>query len=105
MRGLVIVAVCVVVLFPVYWMILSTFQPEGKTLSFPPPLVPPGFDSSAISELFRDQPIGSWLAHSVLVALIAVAITLVTVGLRRVPLGGWNGTASWCSACCCCSPR
>ena len=32
-RALVILVVCVLVLFPVYWMILSAFQPEGKTLS------------------------------------------------------------------------
>jgi multiple sugar transport system permease protein len=92
-RGLVIVAVCVVALFPVYWMILSTFQPEGKTLSFPPPLIPVGFNFGAIRELFRDQPIGSWLAHSVMVALIAVAITLVMSAFGAYLLGRleWRG--------------
>jgi multiple sugar transport system permease protein len=92
-RGLVIVAVCVVVLFPVYWMVLSTFQPEGKTLSFPPPLIPVGFHFSAISELFRDQPIASWLAHSVFVALITVAITLVLSSFGAYLLGRleWHG--------------
>src|ERR1700742_1047724 len=76
-RYAVIVFVCVVVLFPVYWMVLSTFQPEGKTLSFPPPLIPRGFDGSAITKLFSDQPIASWIGHSLYVAVIAVLITLV----------------------------
>jgi multiple sugar transport system permease protein len=92
-RALVIVAVCVVALFPVYWMVLSTFQPEGKTLSFPPSLIPRGFNASAISNLFNDQPIASWLGHSVFVAVITVAITLVLASFGAYLLGRleWHG--------------
>jgi multiple sugar transport system permease protein len=92
-RYLVIIAVCVVVLFPIYWMILSTFQPEGRTLSFPPPLIPRGFDGSAITKLFRDQPLASWLGHSLYVAIIAVIITLVLSVFGAYLLGwlAWHG--------------
>ena len=92
-RILVLVVVCVAVLFPVYWMVLSTFQPEGKTLSFPPPVIPVGFNFSAISQLFRDQPIASWLGNSLLVALISVAITLVMSAFGAYLLGWlrWHG--------------
>ena len=76
LRYVVIICVCAVVLFPVYWMILSTFQPESKTLSFPPPIIPHGFDGNAIRQLFQDQPIASWLSHSLFVAAICVVITL-----------------------------
>ena len=93
LRYLIILAVCVVILFPIYWMILSTFQPESKTLSFPPPLLPEGFDGSAISKLFRDQPIASWLEHSLFVAVICVAITLVlgVVGGFLLSRVRWRG--------------
>jgi multiple sugar transport system permease protein len=92
-RVVVIVAVCVVALFPVYWMVLSTFQPEGKTLSFPPPLFLHGFNTSAISQLFGDQPIASWLGHSVFVAVITVAITLLLASFGAYLLGRleWHG--------------
>src|SRR6201996_1606308 len=92
-RVVVIVAVCVVALFPVYWMVLSTFQPEGKTLSFPPPLFLHGFNTGAISQLFGDQPIASWLGHSVFVAVITVAITLVLASFGAYLLGRleWHG--------------
>jgi multiple sugar transport system permease protein len=92
-RGLVILAVCILVLFPVYWMVLSAFQPEGKTLSFPPPIIPVGFNGGAISQLFRDQPIASWLGHSLFVALISVAITLVLAAVGAYLLGRleWHG--------------
>lgn len=92
-RYLVIAFVCVVVLFPLYWMVLSTFQPESKTLSFPPPLIPRGFDGSAISKLFTDQPIASWIGHSLYVAVIAVVITLVLSVFGAYLLGWlqWRG--------------
>jgi multiple sugar transport system permease protein len=92
-RVVVIVAVCVVALFPVYWMILSTFQPESKTLSFPPPFFLKGFNTGAITQLFEDQPIASWLAHSVFVALITVVITLVLASFGAYLLGRleWHG--------------
>ncbi len=92
-RAVVIVAVCLVVIFPIYWMLLSTFQPESYTLSFPPPLFLHGFDSSAITQLFRDQPIATWLGHSLLVALITVVITLVASVFGAYLLGRlrWHG--------------
>jgi multiple sugar transport system permease protein len=92
-RVLVILVVCVLVLFPVYWMVLSAFQPEGKTLSFPPPIIPVGFNGGAINQLFRDQPIASWLGHSLFVALISVAITLVLSAVGAYLLGRleWHG--------------
>ena len=92
-RVLVIVIVCLLVIFPIYWMVLSTFQPENSTLSFPPPLFLVGFDFDAITALFRDQPILSWLGHSVLIALMTVAITLVASIFGAYLLGRlqWHG--------------
>ncbi|MCU1493259.1 MAG: sugar transporter [Acidimicrobiaceae bacterium] len=76
-RYAVIVALCLVVLFPVYWMVLSTFQPEKYTLTYPPPLWFRGFNTSAISSLFSQQPIASWLFHSFIVSAVTVVITVV----------------------------
>src|SRR6201995_4033501 len=92
-RVVVIVAVCFVALFPVYWMILAPFQPESKTLSFPPPLFLRGFNTGAISQLFGDQPIASWLGHSLFVAVITVAITLILASFGAYLLGRleWHG--------------
>jgi multiple sugar transport system permease protein len=75
-RYLVIVLVVVAVLFPVYWMILSTFQPEQYSLTWPPPLFLKGFNTSAISSLFSQQPIASWLLHSAFASAITVVVTV-----------------------------
>ena len=57
LRAGAILVVCVVVFFPVYWMLLSSIQPSSYSLSFPPPLLPKGFNWEAYGQLFGDKPI------------------------------------------------
>ena len=76
LRYLVIIFVCLLVLFPIYWMVLSTFQPEADSLTWPPPLFFKGFNTGAISNLFNQQPVADWILHSFLVSAITVAITV-----------------------------
>ncbi|MBB5752202.1 carbohydrate ABC transporter permease [Prosthecomicrobium pneumaticum] len=79
LRVAAIVIVCAVVFFPVYWMLLSAIQPTEYSLSYPPPLVPKGFNWAAYAQLFADKPIGRWLVTSIFVALLVVAATLLLV--------------------------
>jgi multiple sugar transport system permease protein len=90
-RYALVVIVCVVVLFPVYWMVLSTFQPEKYSLTYPPPFFLHGFNLGALTSLFKQQPIVTWLAHSFLVSVLAVAITL----LLAVPGGYLLSRLRW----------
>lgn len=90
-RYALVVVVCVVVLFPVYWMVLSTFQPEKYSLTYPPPFFLHGFNFGALTSLFEQQPIVSWLAHSLLVSVLAVAITV----LLAVPGGYLLSRLRW----------
>ena len=90
-RYVLIAVVIVIVLFPVYWMVLSTFQPEKYSLTYPPPFFLHGFNFGALTSLFDQQPIASWLAHSFLVSVVAVAITL----LLAVPGGYLLSRLRW----------
>jgi len=76
LRYLVIIVVCAIIIFPVYWMVLSTFQPEQYILTWPPPLFFKGFNAGAINSLFSQQPIWSWILHSFLTSAITVSITI-----------------------------
>jgi multiple sugar transport system permease protein len=76
-RYAVIVVVCVVALFPVYWMVLTTFQPEQDSLTYPPFLLPHGFQLGTLRNLFDGNPIASWLFHSLIVSAVTVSITLL----------------------------
>lgn len=76
-RYLVVIFVVLLVLFPIYWMVLSTFQPEGDSLTWPPPLFLKGFNPSAINDLFNYQPMGDYILHSMQVSGITVIITVI----------------------------
>ena len=77
LRYTVIVIVCIVALFPIYWMFLSAVQPSQYELTWPPSLFFRGFEWSSFTTLFEQNPIASWLLHSATASLVCVGITLV----------------------------
>lgn len=93
----VIVALCVVVLFPVYWMVLSTFQPDRYSVTYPPPLWLRGFDSSAFSSLFSQEPVAAWLSHSFIASAVTVSITVVLAvpGAFLLSRLRWRGSGAF----------
>ncbi len=78
-RAGLILIVCFVVLFPVYWMALNAIQPGAYALTWPPALIPRGFEWSNFARLFEEKPIGEWLLLSTYVAAIVVVVTLIVV--------------------------
>lgn len=79
LRAALILVVCAVLLFPVYWMVLNAIQPSQYSLTWPPSLLPKGFEWSNFRRLFEEKPIVEWLARSAFVAAIVVVATLVVV--------------------------
>jgi multiple sugar transport system permease protein len=79
LRAALILFVAFVVLFPVYWMLLNAIQPGAYALTWPPELLPRGFDLTSFARLFGEKPIAQWLALSTYVATIAVLVTLAVV--------------------------
>lgn len=77
LRYAVVVVVCAVALFPVYWMVLTTFQSAKDALTWPPAILPHGLQLGTLSTLFGGNPIASWLLHSLRVSLETVIITLL----------------------------
>jgi multiple sugar transport system permease protein len=97
LRVAAIIVICLVVFFPVYWMLLSSIQPTQYSLSFPPPLYPKGLNLAAYAQLFREKPIGHWLAVSTFVAAITVIATLIFVIPASYALSGlyWRGRSAF----------
>lgn len=66
--------ICLVALFPVYWMVRSAFGSD--LLRVPPALVPDSLGLSKLGQIFEDKPVSTWLRNS-----ITVAVTTVIAGL------------------------
>jgi len=95
--ALLVIAVVAITFFPIYWMIVSTIQPTKFSTHFPPPLIPQGINADVFSELFANEPIGSWILHSTLVSLSATAICIVLAVLGAFTLSAmrWRGRAAF----------
>ncbi len=74
---IVLLAVSVIIVFPMYWMILSAVQPLAYSLEYSPPLFFKGFNTSPFVQLFTDHPMGLWLWNSTQLAVMVTAICFV----------------------------
>jgi len=72
-----LLAVSVIIVFPMYWMILSAVQPLAYSLEYSPPLFFKGFNTSPFVQLFTDHPMGLWLWNSTQLAIMVTAICFV----------------------------
>ncbi len=79
LRYATLVLVLVVVLFPIYWMVLDTFQPPGDSLKWPPPFFFTGVNFGIFVSIFKYTPLATCLLHSIEVSAVTVAVTAVLV--------------------------
>jgi len=79
LRTIAIVVVTAIVMFPVYWMVVSALRPSDESLSFPPPLLPHALEFSSFGQLFAEKPIAHWLMPSTFVASLTVIGPLILV--------------------------
>lgn len=99
-RILLYVAVAVVSLmtiFPIYWMLVSTFQPSKYTLHYPPPLLPQEITFQQFGDLFANHPIARWLRNSFLIASMAMLLctALTVLGAYALSSLRWKGRSTF----------
>ena len=74
----ILVIVCAIIMFPIYWMVLSTVQPYKYSLVYSPSLFIKGLDLSPFHTVFLNYNMGLWLWNSTQLALI---VTVICLGL------------------------
>jgi multiple sugar transport system permease protein len=86
------VAVCIVVLFPVYWMVMTAIMPIAEIASRNPPLLPvldkTSFDS--FYAVFERRPFLLWTWNSLTLGLATASISLVISVLAGYSLSRWS---------------
>jgi multiple sugar transport system permease protein len=94
---LVVLALCVVTAFPIYWMVVSVIQPTKLSLQYPPPLFPQAINPNAFSSLFQveNNPdrVDIWIGNSLLIASMTTLVSLLLSMLGAYALSGrrWRG--------------
>jgi len=82
-------------LFPLYWMVVTAVLPTSQVLAREPALVPAPADMSlrAFHAAFERRPLATWLANSLLVTLGATTISLVIAALAGYSLSRFRTRA------------
>jgi multiple sugar transport system permease protein len=81
-------AVAVVVLFPIYWMLVTSILPTRVTISRDPPLLPPldQITFQAYFDVWKRKPLLTWMWNSAAVTFGSVALSLVAATLAGYSL-------------------
>jgi len=89
------VATVGLVLFPVYWMVVTSLLPSSIVLSRHPPLVPPldMVSFNAFAEVFGRRPVLTWVLNSTLVVAGSTAVSLVISALAGYSLSRFHTPA------------
>jgi len=92
-----VVAVSVLTFFPIYWMLISVFQPNKYTLHYPPPLFPKEISFSEFALLFNGYPVATWLWNSFQIAVIAMLVctALTVLGAYTLSCLRWTGRSAF----------
>jgi len=88
-----VAAVSLLTFFPIYWMLVSTFQPSKYILHYPPPLLPQEITFNQFAELFANHPIALWLRNSLLIATMSMLLCMALAVLGAYALSSlrWKG--------------
>ena len=74
-RYFVILLVSLLVIFPLYWMLVTAVQAPEVTLRYPPVLYPIDPNLKGFHAIFFEKQMGKWLINSGFVAILTTAIT------------------------------
>jgi multiple sugar transport system permease protein len=88
-----VVVVAIVLFFPIYWMLVSSFQPLKYALHFPPPLYPKSLTFGTYRQLLNNRPVGTWIWNSTQLAVMTTVVTIVlaTLGAYAMSRLRWRG--------------
>ena len=65
-------------LFPFFWMFMSSFKTAAQVSSFPPVWLPTSFSFVNYEEAFRKAPFARYFVNSVIVMVLSVGVTTLT---------------------------
>lgn len=92
MFNIIAVIIVILFLFPVFWMIITSFKSQAEIFQSPPTLWPHDPQTESYSEIFRDN-IGQYFLNSILISGFSTLIVLLVsvpaaYGLARFKLKG-----------------
>jgi multiple sugar transport system permease protein len=84
-----------IILFPVYWMVVTSVLPSSLVLSRQPPLIPPldQMSFAAYVDVFTRRPVLRWIGNSALVVAGSTIVSLTIATLAGYSLSRFHTPA------------
>ncbi|HEY7936295.1 MAG TPA: carbohydrate ABC transporter permease [Candidatus Limnocylindrales bacterium] len=74
----ILVAVGLVMVFPLFWLVSTSLRPAPELLEIPPQLLPQHWTLDNYANAFAAAPFGTWLLNSLIFATISTMFILLT---------------------------
>ena len=91
--ALVVLVICGITFFPIYWMLVTTVQSTKITFHYPPKLWPQEFSLSAYQEVFDKEPVARWIFNSIYLSSVTtvICVVLAIFGGYAISALRWRG--------------
>lgn len=87
----VLIALAILILFPLFWLISTAFKsPTENLFEFPPQLLPQQPTFNNFIQVWQSNPFGRYLFNSIVVASLTVSFNLLFCALAAYPLARLN---------------
>jgi multiple sugar transport system permease protein len=83
--------VAIVVLFPFYWMFLTSIRAESSVFAYPPKIAPTDLAPALFLKVFSQTAVLTWLRNTILVAGIATLAVAPVATLTAYALSRFKG--------------
>lgn len=86
-------AMCAVLLFPIWWMLVTAVTPPDDLRAYPPAFFPSHPSAAAFRTILFDRPMPRWIMNSLIVAGLSTALTMVLGVLGGYALSRFSSRA------------
>jgi multiple sugar transport system permease protein len=88
-----IALVCLVIVFPLYWLVINALIPGREVFRYPPAFFPQSIRLDAYREIIELHPILTWLKNSFVVSAgtVLLSVLLEIMGAYALSRHGWPG--------------
>ena len=80
----------VVLLFPLYWMIVTAVRPGNALLSYPPQFIPSDASLTAFTRVLQETLIFRWFMNSTVVTVLTIIIAVPAATLAGYAMSRFN---------------
>lgn len=80
-KHIILIAICIIMIFPFYWMIATAFKETYAVYEYPPKIFPDPLVFSNFRKVWELVPFGRAFVNSIKIVLTVVVIQLLTASM------------------------